>query len=315
MPSAPPDALIERFRNAVDALAPGQSGARFGLAVSGGPDSLALLLLAQASLPHVLAATVDHGLRPAGAQEAGFVASICSTLGVPHETLVLGAPDKGNISDWARRERYAALADWTARNHIDFLMTAHHADDQLETMIMRLNRGSGVAGLSGIRARRGSMIRPLLGWQKRELEALCQDCGVTPVDDPSNRDDRFDRARLRKALVDALWLDRHAAVRSAAALAQAEEALDWTARRLADDRIVAQPDAITLAPEDVPHELLRRLVILAMQHVSPDASPRGDDLERLIAALNAGRVATLAGVKCSGGTLWRFSPAPPHRKI
>lgn len=126
---------------------------KLGIAVSGGPDSLGLLLLAAAARPGgVCAATVDHGLRAEGAAEAAQVAAVCRDLGVPHETArVLVEP--GNVQSEARAARYAALADWMAREGVAALATAHHADDQAETLVMRLNRASGVAGLAGVRER------------------------------------------------------------------------------------------------------------------------------------------------------------------
>jgi tRNA(Ile)-lysidine synthase len=142
------------------------------VAVSGGPDSLALLLLAHAAMPGLVeAATVDHGLRSESADEAAFVAEICGKLGVPHATLkvTVGA---GNLQAEARAARYAALAGWMAERGLAALATAHHADDQAETLILRLNRGSGVAGLAGVRARglvpgtRLPLLRPLLGWRR-----------------------------------------------------------------------------------------------------------------------------------------------------
>ncbi|WP_245653923.1 tRNA lysidine(34) synthetase TilS, partial [Novosphingobium rosa] len=124
-----------------------------GLAVSGGPDSLALLLIAHAALPgRVAAATVDHGLRPESAAEAAEVARICALLDVPHATLEVSVED-GNVQAQARDARYAALAAWTEQEGLCALATAHHADDQVETLVMRLNRASGVSGLAGVRER------------------------------------------------------------------------------------------------------------------------------------------------------------------
>ena len=111
---------------------------------------------------------------------------------------------------------------------------------------MRLNRGAGVAGLAGIRARQHRLARPLLTWRKAELEALVAEAGLSAVDDPSNRDARYDRARIRAALADADWLDPVAATRSAAALGSAEVALDWTAQQLYGQRAVRDADQITL---------------------------------------------------------------------
>lgn len=315
MRSAPPDALIERFRRDVLDCEGSAPDLPMGVCVSGGPDSIALLLLAKAAFPDIEAATVDHGLRPESAAEAAYVAGLCEGLGVPHETLALGAPGRGNLSDWARRERYGALVDWAGRRGRQLLMTAHHADDQLETMVMRLNRGSGVAGLAGIRGVRDGLSRPLLGWRKAELEAIVRGCGIVAIDDPSNRDDRFDRARLRKALASADWLDPVAASRSASALAEAEEALDWAAQMYEYRQVSATGGEIRFDPGHLPREINRRITISCLKRVNPAANPRGEALDRLIAALWAGETSTLAGVLCTGGAMWRFSPEPPRRKI
>lgn len=311
MRNAPPEPAVTRFQADLQALI-GAKPPRLGLAVSGGPDSIALLLLVQAAGLDCAAATVDHGLRPEGAAEAAFVAGICADLGVPHNTLKLGAREGGNLSDWARHARYAALAEWLDAQDCGLLLTAHHADDQLETMIMRLNRGAGVGGLSAVRARRGAIARPLLGWRKAELEALVAGSGITPMDDPSNRDDRFDRARLRKALDGASWLDPIAAARSAAALGEADDALAWAAKAYLASRVAVEDGVISLDPTELPGEILRRILLSCMRQIAPDAEPRGGELDRLISALEQGETATLGGVKCSGGALWRFSLAPPR---
>jgi tRNA(Ile)-lysidine synthase len=314
MRNAPPEAAVSRFRADFSTAIGGPPPPRVGLCVSGGPDSLALLLLAQAGLNAVEAATVDHGLRETSSEEASFVAGLCTELSVPHSTLVLGKPDRGNLSAWARRERYGALREWAQHRDLDLLVTAHHADDQLETIVMRLNRGSGVAGLAGVRAFQEGLVRPLLGWRKAELEAIVAHCGIEAIDDPSNSDDRFDRARLRKALAQADWLDPIAAARSAAALAEAEVALSWTAQAYYGRRTAEKNGIISFDPRDLPREILRRVVLLCLTAVEPPAAPRGDELDRLISGLAGCRVATLAGVKCSGGVFWHFERAPARTR-
>ncbi|MFM8542090.1 MAG: tRNA lysidine(34) synthetase TilS [Chakrabartia sp.] len=307
-------AATQRFTRDLAALLPNPTG-RIGLAISGGPDSLALLLLAKASLPDIVAATVDHGLRPEAADEARFVAQICANLSVDHSILTLTNRPAGNPSSWARQARYHALEDWGTAKKVRWLLTAHHADDQLETLLMRLNRGSGVAGLAGIRAQNKSVARPLLNWRKAELEDLVAQAGLQAVDDPSNRDARYDRARMRAALSKADWLDPVAAVRSASALASAETALDWTTQQLFNQRAEMGTGRITLDAADLPFELQRRLLIACLQTLNPSAAPRDDEVLRLLASLNTGQTATLAGVKCSGGAQWTFQPAPPPRTI
>jgi tRNA(Ile)-lysidine synthase len=314
MPSAPSDAAVARFRTDFEHLIDIGVG-RAGVAVSGGPDSLALLLLCHAAFPgKVSAATVDHGLRPEGAGEAAFVARTCSQLGVPHSILTLERAARGNVSDWARRERYAALDRWVHEAGLSAVLTGHHADDQLETIIMRLNRGSGVGGLAGIRGRNGRILRPLLRWRRSELEEIVRGCGLEPVDDPSNRDDRFDRARLRKELAKADWLDPVAATRSAAALSQAETALEWTANAYFGRRVAELNGVVSFDPRDLPAELLRRLTLRCLTTVNADAAPRGDEIDRLMIGLSEGRIATLADVLCTGGSFWLFSCSPPRRK-
>ena len=179
--------------------------ARLGIAVSGGPDSCALLLLAAAAMPgRIAAATVDHGLRAESADEARFVADLCAAIDVEHAVLPVTV-EQGNVQAQARAARYRALAEWAAELGLAALASAHHADDQAETLLLRLNRASGVAGLAGVRERglvSGSellLVRPLLGWRRLELERIVEAAGLNAVADPSNIDDRFDRARLRKA--------------------------------------------------------------------------------------------------------------------
>ncbi len=316
-PNAPPDALSERFRRDLTVLLGGAPADRLALAVSGGPDSLALLLLAHASFPgHVEAATVDHRLRAESGAEAAFVASVCASLDVRHETLTIDPLPPGNVSANAREARYGALGGWMERRGLDWLLTAHHADDQLETMIMRFNRGSGVAGLAGVRRRQGVILRPLLRWRRGEMHAVVADAGLTPVEDPSNSDDRYDRARLRKALAGADWLDPLAASDAAATLAAADDALIWMADQLAAGLISSCVSGVTLDRDrvDLPPELLRRLVLRAMARVDPDFTTRGPELTRFVRSLDAGRPATLAGIAARpAADGWHFAPAPPRR--
>jgi tRNA(Ile)-lysidine synthase len=310
-----PSPELVRFRADVERLAGGPPGG-LGVAVSGGPDSLALLLLATAAFPGaVRAATVDHGLRPESAGEAESVAQACGGLGVPHFVLRPATPIKGNLQSAARRARYALLEAWRSEQGLDWVLTAHHADDQAETLLMRLNRGSGVAGLAGIRAVNGRVLRPLLDWRRAALEAIAEQAGLEPVVDPSNRDERFDRTRLRRELEGAKWLDRLAAARSARALAEAEEALDWTAERLFEERTRSEGDMLSLDPSGLPAELRRRLLLRALRRIDPHAEPRGEELGRLLATLSHGGSATLSAVKAEAegpNATWRFSSAPPR---
>ncbi|HVJ00474.1 MAG TPA: tRNA lysidine(34) synthetase TilS [Sphingomonas sp.] len=325
----PDPALVARFRADLAALCDPERE-RVLLAVSGGADSTALLLLAHAALGgRCHAATVDHGLRPEAAGEAAAVARLCATLGVAHATLAAPMPARvrrtANLSARARALRYRLLEDHARTIGAHRIATAHHADDQLETLIMRLNRGSGVTGLAGIRPAGGMTIRPLLGWRRAELATLVARAGIAAIEDPSNVDDRFDRARLRKVLADAGWLDADQWRRSAAALGDAEAALEWATRDVAQRCCMLDGDRATLNVDDQPAELLRRLVLRCLVHVDPAADPRGSQVARLTAAIAAAREngadlrATLGNVliervddHASGVTI-AFAPAPPRR--
>jgi tRNA(Ile)-lysidine synthase len=180
------------------------------IAVSGGPDSIALLLMAaewarRRGRTRIEAATVDHGLRPESADEAKTVAALCARLGVSHRVLQWkGLKPVSRLQERAREARYRLLIDRAKAIGADALLTAHHADDQAETVLFRLLRGSGVAGLRGMdltTTRDGMTIaRPLIGLKKRELTAFARARGAPFVDDPSNADPRFARTRLRALL-------------------------------------------------------------------------------------------------------------------
>jgi tRNA(Ile)-lysidine synthase len=308
---------VRRFAGDFAALAPEGAGP-IAVAVSGGPDSLALLLLAHAAFPgRVKAATVDHQLRAESGAEAAFVSETCRTLGIPHHILRAHVMLAGQgVQAAARDARYAALAHWMADGGIQFLLTGHHADDQAETLLMRLNRGAGVGGLAGIRPRTplpaagpdAAVLRPLLGWRRTELAGIVAEAGVDAVDDSSNVDPAYDRSRLRAQLRGAAWIDSAALARSAAALWESEDALAFTADRLFEERVRREGESMVLDPQELPPELLRRLVFRLIA-----ASPRGEQVTALLAALKAGETRTLCGWKCRGGAIWRFEPAPPRR--
>lgn len=310
----------DRFKDAVQGLLPAfeDSNDILGLAVSGGPDSLALLLLAQAAYPQrIAAATVDHGLRPEAADECAFVARLCTQRDIPHRTLTPTSPISGSIQAEARKMRYALLKDWMENEGISWLATAHHADDQLETLIMRLLRGSGIDGLSAIRERRGTIIRPVLHFTKDELAGYVAAQNIVPVSDPSNSNPDYDRVRVRTALAHLDGFDSRAASKSAAAVNDARAALQWTAQGLKRQYVTENDGGCALdihrLPDDTPHDLMRRLILQCLHIVDPSLSPRGTQLEQLIAALKAGETATIGDILCKGGNKWSFSPAPPRQ--
>jgi tRNA(Ile)-lysidine synthase len=316
-------ALVARFERDLDALsAPGQ---RVGIAVSGGPDSLALLILAAAVRPGLVeAATTDHRLRPEARAEAETVGAVCARLNVPHEIITLEweAPPTTAIQERAREARYDALGWWIGERGLSALATAHHADDQAETLVMRLNRGAGVRGLAGMRPTstipgcRLALLRPLLGWHRGELEAICVAAGLTPASDPSNVDERFERIRVRNGLSDADWLDPEAMARSAGHLASADEAIEWAVEQEWDRAVTAGDGLIAYKPSGAPAEIVRRIVaraVTALAHEGAGKELRGRELAPVIDALGAERTATLRGVLCAGGNEWRFSRAPARK--
>ncbi|WP_449255061.1 tRNA lysidine(34) synthetase TilS [Bosea sp. (in: a-proteobacteria)] len=281
------------------------------VAVSGGPDSVALLaLLADwarvPGRPPLRAATVDHGLRPEAAAEAERVGELCAGLGVPHAVLCWAAPKPAKgIQEAARRARYDLLAGEARRSGCSAIATAHTLDDQAETLLMRLAHGSGPAGLAGMqpRTRRGdvAIVRPLLGFEKARLVATAQARGLAFIRDPSNADPRFERARWR-ALAPALaeqGLDAARLGRLAARMARQEEALSHRAAAvLAACRLPAgEGGDLRLAFRQLaeePEELVLRVLASALSEVAPAGESYGR-LERLeacgaalLAALRAG---------------------------
>jgi len=315
--------FLERFRRDLAPLvAPDRT---IGLAVSGGPDSLALLLLAAAARPlRVEAATVDHALRSESRAEAEMVAKVCDRLGVPHRILTASWDEKPEtaIQERARAMRYRLLGEWARERGIDALLTAHHLDDQAETFLMRLARGAGVKGLAGMRrvswapAGAISIVRPLLGWRHAELEAVCAAAGVEAIEDPSNEDQKFERVRMRKALGEADWLDSAAVAESAGYLAEADGALHWAADLEWERAVTRTGGQIVYKPSDAPREIRRRIImraILALATEGRRVGLRGRELDQVLVALRSGRRATLRGVLCIGGPEWRFTRAPARR--
>lgn len=298
------------------------ASARFGVALSGGPDSVALLLLAAAATPgQVEAATVDHRLRPEARAEALWCADLCAKLDIPHSILTVERAIEGNIQSGARAARYALLQEWRAARGLDWLLTAHHADDQAETLLMRLNRGAGVSGLAGVRARNGTVLRPLLGWRRAELQAILDQVCLVACDDPSNRNRSYDRVRMRQAIAASDWIDVTSLSHASHHLSDAEAALSWTARQLENKYVVrdARDDGAAIllgAPlADLPRELARRLLARALAAADPAIAPRGDALDRLLENMVARQKAMIGDLLVTPETpapRWRIRPAPPR---
>jgi tRNA(Ile)-lysidine synthase len=300
-----------------------------GLAVSGGPDSLALLLLAHAAMPDDIAVcSIDHGLRPEAAGEVALVERIAAERGIAFTALkVTLAP--GNVPARAREARYAALAEWARGAGLGAVATAHHVDDQAETLLMRLNRGSGLAGLAGVRAAsriEGSevtLLRPLLSWRKAELAAVVAAAGITPAQDPSNTNPDFDRTRLRLALAQADWIDPVKFAASASHLAESWQALDWYAELDWHEMVMRDADApgglgytyCANVPRVIGLETILRIITALGGHATRAEAGRAWD--RLWAGENAsiGGVLAVAGVEKVEKVgvpmrVWRFRHEP-----
>ncbi|MFN2099862.1 tRNA lysidine(34) synthetase TilS [Altererythrobacter sp. MF3-039] len=287
------------------------------MAVSGGPDSLALLLLAAHAMPgRITVASVDHQLREESGAECALVADLCAKLEVPHETLAVKVAG-GNLQQEARAARYVALAQWAVRNSLNAVLTAHHADDQAETLVMRLNRSSGLSGLAGVRRTTSipgtdiPLLRPLLGWRKAELELILSASGVAAAQDPSNTNEQFDRARIRKALSEADWLDIEAVAASASNLADAEEALVWAAEREWTGHVHAVGGTLEYQSY-APLALQLRVVARMIEEIAEP--PRLGALARLMRETGEGEQVNIAGAMLARTSDGWFVTKEPARR-
>jgi tRNA(Ile)-lysidine synthase len=316
MPQAPLEIAIEA---ALGARLP----ARLGVAVSGGGDSLALLYLLDRIYARrggdLLAVTVDHGLRDGSAAEAEHVAAICAGMGLQHHILRWENWDRsGNLQDAARQARYRLMADWAKSQGVDAVALGHTADDQAETVLLRLGRRSGVDGLSAMAARRHDAgmlwLRPMLGITRLALRDFLTDAGFDWIDDPSNEDTRFDRIKARHAIgaLEALGIDATSLGVVAANMAEARDALESYATlaaqeclRLVHGAIAVRRDSFATYPPEVQRRVLRR----ALNWIAPAPyPPRRTGLAQLMQALAAGEATTLAGcaLVCRKNDAWLF---------
>lgn len=288
---------------------------RIAVAVSGGADSLALALLLRdwttARDGALTALTVDHGLRPEAAREARWVGRSLRRQGLRHKILTWeGRKPRSGLQAAARAARYRLLADWCARNGVLFLALAHHLDDQAETLLLRLGSGSGLDGLAAMSAVGETaalrLLRPLLGVPKARLEASLRARGLDWVEDPSNRDPRHARARLRQVMP-ALAAEGLTAPRLAAAadrLGRLRADLERQVGRFLARAVALHPAgfarldpaALAAAPEEIGRRALARLLLCIG---GADYAPRLERLERLYCRLAEGleTPATLGGCR------------------
>lgn len=272
-------------------------------AVSGGPDSTALLVWLHEAGTDVVAAHYDHALRPGSERDAEHVAELCAGLGVP---LVSQRREEamppGSVQAAARRLRYAFLERSLSATPCDAVCLGHTADDVVEGAVLHLLRGSGLAGLRGMPARRGPFLRPLLHVRRADVEAYLAARGVEALSDPANVDvDRSARARVRHLLLPALERDRPgivARLRGAAGAASAlQERLETEASALVAGGAPRQP--LREAPRAVRMEVYRQLY-----GTLPALDRR--QLEAMDRLATAGR--TGAGLDLPGGRRFRVQP-------
>jgi tRNA(Ile)-lysidine synthase len=311
------------------------------LAVSGGPDSTALLVLAARWAkrlkrpPKLIAVTIDHGVRQEAKREAAMVKRLARRLGVVHRTLRWrGLKPRTGLPETARHARYELLAQAAAHAGCAHVLTAHTLDDQAETVLFRLARGSGLFGLAGM-ARAAPLplrgvfeiflVRPLLHVPKARLIATLKAARIAYAEDPSNRDPRFTRARLR-TLMPALareGLDARGLVRLAVRLRRADAtiavAVEAARAALAPPPWPRQGPIMfeTAAFAGLPAEVALRLLGEAVAHTGDEGPVELGKLENLYEALRLARSGlrrTLAGAQVTlGRDRLTVERAPPRR--
>jgi len=285
---------------------------KLGIALSGGGDSVALMhILAQCFDPgkvQLFAATVDHGLRDGSTDEARHAGALANSLGIPHEILTWRDWDgKSNLQDQARRARFALLAQWARKYGIREVALGHTADDQAETVLMRLIRSAGVTGLAAMPVRRTlygmGVFRPLLGITRKQLRDYLTQHDISWAEDPSNKDTQYDRIKVRRALevLEPLGLTTTSLATVASNLAQASRALDWYSFLAAQDVVTFKGGDVLLdlhifrtLPDEIGRRLLQRAVIWISGAEYP---PRRTALSEALEAIKQGRSVTLSGCR------------------
>lgn len=263
------------------------------VAVSGGSDSVALMVLARAwsqrhGRPRLTVLTVDHGLREGSAAEAARVAVWAECCGVPHRTLVWRGPKpRTGVQAAARHARYHLMTRWCRANGGDAVVLAHTLEDQAETVVMRLARGSGVDGLSAMAAESRldgvTLLRPFLAVRKARLQATLEALGQPWIEDPSNRDQRYERVRVRRALavLEDLGVSAEAIGRSAARLGEARTALDGAVDQVVAGAVTCFDAGVVSVDLDqltaTGSEIATRLLARSVQAVGGQPRPPGHE--------------------------------------
>jgi tRNA(Ile)-lysidine synthase len=266
-------------------------------AVSGGPDSMALCHLmhhwAQGAGKTCHALTVDHGLRPESEAEAKAVQDQLKSYPNLSHTILKWDHDNPStrIQESARDARYELMAEYCKSHGIAHLFLAHHADDQAETVLFRLAKGSGLDGLGGMKMRNAynsdlSLCRPFLDIEKSRLIATCDTYKIKYIEDPSNENETYARARLRKArnVLEAEGLTTKRLMKTAQRMTRASDALKHITQ-MEYPKCVHHNPAVTIIdiPQLLshPHEIIVRIVIQAMEELAPEMTTRMERIENL----------------------------------
>jgi len=311
------------------------------LAVSGGPDSVALMWLAarwrkaMKRGPALIAVTVDHGLRTEAAREARDVKKLAATLNLPHRTLRwIGDKPATGLPAAARQARYALLAKATRAAGATHILTAHTQDDQAETLLMRMARGSGMAGLAAM-ARESDrdgvvLARPLLDIPKARLIATLAKARIGFAQDPSNLDPQYTRPRWRALMpqLAAEGLDSRNLARLAARLSRANDAIEFEVD-MAEDALASRssPSQINLDMQlfaELQEEIRLRLLLRMIDHIGHEGPAGLGQAEALLASIDRAMQADGGGIRLKqtlAGALvtltddrLRIDPAPPRRR-
>ena len=281
------DDVEKRFYEAMREFCPFENDAELVVAVSGGSDSLALtFLLNDYVAKHggkLIALTVDHGLRPESAAEAAMVSAVLTKHGIYHEILTWrGEKPRTSVEEKAREARYDLLFSYMRERGLLHLFVAHTRDEQAETFLLRMRRGSGVDGLSSMRPevlyRDLRVLRPLLGFSKDELRDYLTEKRIDWVDDPSNFDISYDRVKVRQLLkiMRDYGLGAECIDRAVLGIRRAKDAIDdYAAKAMAETLslhscgfIALDAEKLLLHPKEVVFRVLSRIIfVISGNHV------------------------------------------------